>query len=556
MLTSLTVKQFALIDKAQLELEPGMTVFTGETGAGKSMLVDALGAAFGARASSDWVRHGAERAEVVAVWDGEDDRINALLSDQDIELEDELILKRVIGRDGRSRAYINATPVPLKTLQKLGQICLDLHGQHEHQMLMKPGFQCSLLDERVNDAVRHEVEEAFKQWRQIVRRMETLQSERGETEQKAAWMRDEFARLQALEVEEGLGEQLQAEVEAGRHHAQIQQAAAEALMLLDEAEPSARQLVARAGHAVETASSYHDGLKRAGEMIEQIDVLMGELEPELHAVLDESFDPQLLRQHEERLMQLHEAMRRHGTDEGGLLQLMREWEERLSALDTAGWDEASLAKALSEAEGRFSQAAETLTAARVACGKELAEALRPFMDRLSLASMEIRFDVRPDGSKSSWSAAGWDSVSMQVMSNPGEPWRELGSVASGGELSRLVLALKGCGALARMPHIAVFDEVDTGIGGETAWCVGELLALMGNDRQVLVISHLPQVASCADQQVVISKRERDGRTLTSLNPVLDDQRMQEIARMLGGVDNDSRRHAETMLGRGSMVRSQ
>ncbi|NWF36529.1 DNA repair protein RecN [Mariprofundus sp. KV] len=551
MLTSLTVKQFALIEKAQLELASGMTVFTGETGAGKSMLVDALGAVFGARASSDWVRHGAEKAEVIAIWDGEDARINALLAEQEIEPEDELILRRLISRDGRSRAYINGTPVALKLLQQLGAICLDLHGQHEHQILMQPGFQRSLLDARLSGTLQQAVRAAYEQWQQIRLRLHDLQSERGQSEQQAAWMREQLNSLQLLELEPGLGELLQSEVEAGRHYAQIQHAANQALQLLDEGEPNARQLVARAGHEVAAAASYHAGLRAAVELVEQIDALLGELSPELSALLDESFDEALLRSNEERLMQLFEAKRRHGTDEEGLIALMQQWQERLSLLDTAGWDEASLGKSLEEARGRYAEAAQALTEARTDCGAELATALRPFMDRLSLAGMQIRFSVAGNAQQeTAWSEDGWDSVTMQVMSNPGEPWRDLAAVASGGELSRLVLALKGCGLLSEMPHIAVFDEVDTGIGGETAWCVGELLAAMGRERQVLVISHLPQVASCASHQVVISKHEREGRTVTQLRVVEADQRQQEISRMLGGVDDESSRHAEMMLARG------
>jgi len=554
MLTSLTVKQFALIEKAQLELESGMTVFTGETGAGKSMLVDALGAVFGARASADWVRHGADKAEVIAIWDGGDARITALLDDQEIELDDELIIRRVISREGRSRAYINATPVPLKLLQQLGAICLDLHGQHEHQILMQPGFHCALLDARLDGSLQKSVKGAYAQWREIKRSLDGLNAERGESEQQAAWMREQLNSLQSLEIEPGLSEILQTEVEAGRHHALIQQSASEALMLLEEGEPSARELIAKAAHVVEAAAPFHVGLKTSGEFIEQIDALLGELAPELSAVLDESFDEQLLRRNEERLMQLHAAMRRHGQDEAGLLALMDEWSQRLSSLDTAGWDEASLNKALLEASERFVEAAEALTKARRCCGDELSSDLRPFMDRLSLTGMQIRFDVSAHAElESAWSGDGWDRVTMQVMSNPGEPWRDLTAVASGGELSRLVLALKGCGLLAQMPHIAVFDEVDTGIGGETAWCVGELLASMGGDRQVLVISHLPQVAACANHQVVISKSEQEGRTLTQLRPVHADQRLQEISRMLGGVDDESNRHAETMLKRGGAV---
>ncbi len=556
MLTSLTVKQFALIEKAELELEPGMTVFTGETGAGKSMLVDALGAAFGSRANIDWVRHGAERAEVVAVWCGEDARINALLLDQDIEIEDELVLRRVIGADGRSRAYINGTVVSLKVLQSLGQVCLDLHGQHEHQVLMKSGFQQSLLDARVPLELRKRVEGAFQGWRQAKVRLDALQSERGETEQQAEWMRDELSRLQVLEIEPNLSDTLQAEVDAGRHYAQIQKSASEAMLLLDEAEPNARGLIARAGHAVEGAAPFHEGLKAAVGLIEQIDTLIGEVTPELQAALDTSFDEHRLQQQEERLMQLHEAKRRHGCDESELLALMNDWQTRLSALDTAGWDEASLSEAVEKAEADFVAAASQLTEARQACGEGLGDDLRPFMDRLALDAMQVRFDVSSSSEQAAWHADGWDCITMQAMSNPGEPWRDLASVASGGELSRLVLALKGCGALANAPHIAVFDEVDSGIGGETAWCVGELLSLMARERQVLVISHLPQVASCADHQVVISKREQGERTLTTLNPLEEGHRKQEIARMLGGVDDESCRHAEAMLERARAARVQ
>ena len=556
MLTSLTVKQFALIEKLELELEPGMTVFTGETGAGKSMLVDALGAAFGSRATADWVRHGAERAEVVAIWCGEDARVRDLLLSQDIEVEDELILRRVIGVDGRSRAYMNGTAVPLKVLQSLGQICLDLHGQHEHQMLMKLGFQQSLLDARVPSELRQGVEGSFRHWRQAKARLDALQSERGDTEQQAEWMRRELACLQALELETGLSDTLQADVDAARHHALIHQSASEAAMLLDESEPSARDLIARAGRAIEAAAPFHESLREAADLIGQVDALIGEVTPELQAVLNESFDEHRLLQQEERLMQLHEAKRRHQCDENGLLALMEEWQEQLSALDTAGWDEASLTKAVKEAEVEFTAAASKLTEARKACGKELCDALRPFMNRLALDAMQVRFDISKNREQVTWCADGWDHVTMQVMSNPGEPWRDLASVASGGELSRLVLALKGCGALASAPHIAVFDEVDSGIGGETAWCVGELLSLMARERQVLVISHLPQVASCAGHQAVINKHEHGERTLTTLNLLQEGRRKQEVARMLGGVDDESCRHAEAMLERGRATRVQ
>ena len=550
MLTTLIVRQFALMEDVQLELDAGMTVFTGETGAGKSILIDALGAVFGTRASADWVRHGAERAEIIATWCGDDSRLNQLLQEQDIESEEELILRRIISKDGRSRAYVNGVPVALKVLQQLGSICLDLHGQHEHQALLHNDFQRALLDVGVQQDSLEQTRAVFADWQEAQQRLQAIQNQRGETEQQAQWMRSELSRLQDLAIEEGLTDTLQSEVEAGRHYAQIQQAAAEAMALLDEDENSARGLIARAARAVSAVEAFHVGLAGSRELIEQTDALLGEAVPELRAVLDHSFDEAKLHAAEERLMQLHEAMRRHNTDEAGLLTLAEEWENRLSELDTAGWDEASLISAVSVASQSYQKAASKLSDQRLSAAQSLTKELRPFLDRLALAGMQVRFDIHKQDNESAWNASGWDDVCMKISSNPGEPWRALSAVASGGELSRLILALKGCGALRDAPHIAVFDEVDSGIGGETAWCVGELLAAMGSERQVLVISHLPQVAACADAQIAIRKIEQDSRTVTRLEPVVADQRQQEIARMLGGSDADGLQHAERMLKRG------
>jgi len=550
MLISLTVKQFELIEHVHLELGAGMTVFTGETGAGKSMLGDALGAVFGARASADWVRHGAQKAEVTAVWEALDARLMELLDNNDIEADDELILRRVVTAEGRSRAYINGVPVALKTLQQAGAICLDMHGQHEHQSLMQQAVQQQLLDVRIASTLMQEVSLAFGKWKQLQSRLQSLNSERGETEQQALWMREELVRLETLELNEELADALQREVDAGRHHGRIQQAAAEAMMLLDEAEPSVRDMIARAGRAIADVEDFHIGLQRSRVLVDQVDALLGEVTPELRSVLDQSFDEAALHQSEQRLMELHEAMRRHDCDEAGLLVLMENWRQRLVALDTAGWDEATLMKELELAAEQYRRCATALNTARQDAGKALADQLRPFLNKLALGGMQVRFDVHASCDESGWSASGWDDVGIKIMSNPGEPWRELAAVASGGELSRLVLAFKGCGALTDMPQLAVFDEVDTGIGGETAWCVGELLARMGQERQVLVISHLPQVASCADHQVVISKSEKDGRTITALEPVQAGSRQSEIARMLGGAGEQSLQHAAEMLQRG------
>jgi len=284
-----------------------------------------------------------------------------------------------------------------------------------------------------------------------------------------------------------------------------------------------------------------------------MDALASEAEPLLRHALDTTFDVAELQVAEERLMNLHDAMRRHSTDEAGLLSLMTDWEEKLSLLDTASWDEESLRARREAAEAGYRGAAKSLSDTRLKEGGELAKELKPFLDRLGLEGMQIRIEIEAQENKTDWHDYGWDRLQFVASSNPGEPFRPLAGIASGGELSRFVLALKGCGALVNAPQIAVFDEVDVGIGGETAWCVGELLAAMGRERQLLVVSHLPQVAACADHQVRIRKGVEGDRTLTRLEHLDEEKRQEEIARMLGGANDKSLQHAVEMLKRGSAM---
>ena len=551
MLTELSVKQFALIEEVSLDFSSGMTAFTGETGAGKSILVDALGAVFGARASSDWVRHGAEKADISAILESNDSRLLALLREQDIDSEEQLFLRRTITADGRSKAYVNGTPSPAKLLQQIGNICLDLHGQHEHQALLQPDFQRDIVDARLTKELITEVAEAYAVLRSAESALVALQGEQSDTQQQEAWMRDELKRLQTLELEEGVIERLTEQVEAGRHASQIQQAAADALMLLDDDDASVRSLLAKAAHAVGHVSEYHESLREADALMSQMDALASEVEPLLRHALDTTFDVTELQSAEDRLMSLHEAMRRHSTDEAGLLDLMQSWEEKVSRLETSEWDEEKLQAARNTAEADYRKVATTLSSARSKAGESLAKELRPFLDRLGLAGMQIEVEVSANSEQNGWGSSGWDQIQIMASSNPGEPIRPLAAIASGGELSRFVLALKGCGALVNAPQIAVFDEVDVGIGGETAWCVGELLAAMSRDRQLFVVSHLPQVAACADQQVCIRKGVEGSRTLTRLESLSDKMRQEEIARMLGGASEESLQHAGQMLKRGA-----
>jgi len=554
MLTELHVREFALIEDVRLELSSGMTVFSGETGAGKSMLVDALGVAFGARASSDWVRHGADKAEINAVIEGVDESVQQLLREHDMDTGDDVMLRRVIRADGSSRAYINGSPVPAKLLQRIGQLCLDMHGQHEHQSLLRTDFQRQLVDAQVTDKTIKAVTSAYRQWKAERDALHKLLAERDQGVREETWMRDERRRLQGLELHTGLVNELQTQVESGRHFAQIQQAASAALAALEDEDGNIRDRLAGCVHDLDMVAEFKPEIRESLTLLGQVDALLGEAGPNLRALLDEAFEPQVLEAAESRLLDIHEAMRRHDTDEAGLMALLKDLEAKITRMDTGVWDEESQRQRLDTARKEFMTAAETLSAARIRAGKDLCKQLRPFLDRLTLAGMQVRVDVRSQvDDESAWSEHGYDDVVFMAASNPGEPFRELAAIASGGEMSRLVLALKGCGAMSSAPQIAVFDEVDAGIGGETAWCVGELLAAMGRDRQVLVISHLPQVAACAAQQVHIFKEQKKDRTVSRLKPLTADERQVELARMLGGANAKSREHATEMLARGAAL---
>lgn len=551
MIIALQVKQFALFEHVDLEFKKGMTVFTGETGAGKSILVDALSAVFGARANADWVRHGAEKAEISVEIDSSDARVLALLTKHDIEWEDFIHIRRIITAEGRSRAWINGSPTSASLLKQLGDICLDLHGQHEHQALLQNNFQRGIIDSKVSKAALNAVQEAYVSLKSINTLLNNLSSSRNDALEQEAWMREESDRLQALHLEDNLENHLVSETESARHIEQMQRAAASSIAVLDEGDINIRSLLAQACHQIAAVAEHHPALREANDLLNQIDTLTSETIPYLQEVLDSQCDEQALEVSEDRLAGLRAAKRRHNTDEQGLMALLHTWEENLSALDTAAWDEDELKAKQEKAIQTYQAAASLLHRQREQAAEKLFQALRPFLNQLGLKNMQLQARIEANPDMNIWAEMGWDSIDLLAAANIGEPFKRLSETASGGELSRLVLALKGCGALEHEPDTAVFDEVDVGIGGETAWCVGELLSNMSKDRQVFVVSHLPQVAACADHQIAIQKHTAEGRTHTRLQPLNTQARINEIARMLGGLNDESLRHASQMLARGS-----
>ncbi len=551
MLLELAVRHFVVIDEARVRFAPGMTALTGETGAGKSMLVDALAFVFGARATTDLVRAGANQAEVEVLVQADPARVGALLEEAgvDWETDEPLLLKRRLERDGRSRAWVQGAPAPVRLLRALGERLVELHGQHAQQALMRAEAARHVLDAEVAPALREEVARAYRAWREAEEALAALRRAREEAKREEHWLREELARLERLQPEPGLLARLRETVEAGRHRAQILEAAGAALGALEEGEPNAAGLIGEALRMLARASKWHERLGEAEALLSQAQETLGEAAGLLREVLEADWNPAELEEAETRLEELRAMLARHGTDEEGLLALAEKWRRKLELIEAGDWDEARARKALAEAEENYRAAAEQLSEARKRAAEGILARLRPELDALGMEGMALRFAVEPSSDPRDWREHGWDHVALLARTDAAGNWRPFAEVASGGELSRLALALRASGGVDA-PPIAVFDEADVGVGGETAWRVGALLKRMSREgRQVLVISHLPQVAACADHQITVEKTMQEGRPHVRARVLEHEEaRIAELARMLG--DRAATQQAARMLAKG------
>ena len=550
MLLELAVRGFVAIDEVRLSLSGGMTALTGETGAGKSMLVDALAFVFGARGGADLVRAGAERAEVEALVAADPARVGALLEEAGVDWDpaEPLLLKRRVDREGRSRAWVQGAPAPVRLLRALGDALLELHGQHAQQMLMRPDAARRILDAGVPPALLDETAAAFRARREAAEALAELRRSREEAAREQHWLREELERVERLNPEPGLLERLRETVEAGRHRAQILEAAAAAAALVEDGEPSATALTGEAMRTLARASRWDERLARAEALLGEAATGLGEAAALLREVLEADWNPAELEEAETRFERLRALLARHGTDEEGLLRLAEEWRRKLELVEAGAWDEEQAKRRLAEAEAAFLAAAERLTKAREKAAEALLARLGPELDALGMEGMALRFAVEPAADPADWGEHGRDRVALLARTDAAGDWRPFAEVASGGELSRLALALRASGS-ADAPPIAVFDEADVGVGGETAWRIGALLRRMAREgRQVLVISHLPQVAACADRQIAVEKRIEHGRPVARARALDEEGRIAELARMLG--DRAATEQARRMLARG------
>ncbi len=554
MLTHIQIRDFAIIDAVELELGPGLTVLTGETGAGKSILVDALLLAAGGRAGAEVVRHGAERAEVSATFAiGKNAAAHAWLNEQSIEHEGECVLRRVIAADGRSRAYVNGQTMSVQSLRQLGETLVDVHGQMEYQSLVRRSAQRELLDQSgEHRALLGDVADAWRTLSQVKDERDRAAASAQDREARLELLRYHLSELQALDLKAGEAEDLAAERTRLSQRGRLASGAREIIQLLREAEDvSAEQAISRALSTARHVGELDATFAPMAQLIEESLIALREgVEAVERYESDLDADPQRQEWVEERLATMESIARKHRVEIGALLGLQADLQQEFQRLDSLEASMAQIEKRLADAQKKFTGACEKLTAARKSAAKSLGSSISALMQTLGMPGGKFQIDVRPAESAG---VNGADDIEFLVSANPGQPPRSLAKVASGGELSRISLAIQVAAvqtdALAGSLACLVFDEVDAGVGGGVAEIVGRQLRTLGERAQALCVTHLPQVASQAHAHVRVTKLTDGKTTRTALHTLTADERVEEIARMLGGINvtDKAREHAAEML---------
>jgi DNA repair protein RecN (Recombination protein N) len=551
MLVQLAIRDFAIVDHLELEFGRGFTALTGETGAGKSILIDALSLALGERAGGELVRAGCERAEVTAEFATEGIApLQAWLREQALEGDGgRLLLRRVIDAGGRSRAFVNGRAATLNQLREAGEWLVDIHGQHAHQSLLRGDAQRAILDAHAGlSETAAEAAAAFRDWQKVCRARaehQTHATARNAEREQLAWQVEELERL-AMAPEEW--DAIQAEHGRLAHAASLIEGAQGAIDALSDSDAAALAALSGVLSRVRPLVDYDASLKDTVALLESGEANLREAAYALRHYVDRiELDPARLREVEARLEALHSAARKLHLRPEALPERLSELKARLAELQTAT-DLEALAKQEQAARSRYDQLATRLSAERKKAAAKLAREVTAAMKELAMGGGRFEVDLRsllPDGS-----SGGNELVEFMVATNPGVPPRPLARVASGGELSRVSLAIQVITSKAARVPTLIFDEVDAGIGGAVAEVVGRKLRALGEDRQVLVVTHLPQVAAQATEQWSVAKGA-GGAGVRSRVTVLDrSSRIEEIARMLGGVaiTATTRKHAAEMLG--------
>lgn len=550
MLTSLTIKNFTLVDHLDIEFAPGMTAITGETGAGKSLVLGALAMALGDRGDTDRIRTGSSRADVTATFSIAGNPLaRQWLQDHELAEGDECLLRRSLSTEGRSRGFINGQPVTMQQLQQLGDLMIDIHSQHEHQSLLKRDTHRQLLDVFAGAGdLAAQVNTLYQQWRQVRQRLEDRESRAEELEARRVLLQFQLEELETLALGEGELEALEQEQALLANAEQILRDSTAALTLCREGEQGdILSLLTQAHHLLQAMPNKTPALLEAESLLDSARIQVDEAARELQHHID-GFDinPARLQEVEERLSLAYQIARKHRVHPSELGELQHQLSTEMAELSDGSGGLDNLRRQAAELESQLGEAERQLSAKRKEAAGRFASAVNEQLASLAMASASLVVDLTP---LEGHGPHGAEAVEFLLSTNTGQPHRPLIRIASGGELSRISLAIQVVAARhTRIPTL-VFDEVDVGIGGAVAEVVGRLLRELGDKGQVICVTHLPQVASCAHHHLLASKASSSEGVSSRIDPLAQEQRVEEIARMLGGatITAQSLSHAQEML---------
>lgn len=536
MIVELTVENLAIIERSRLELQPGLTVLTGETGAGKSLLIDAIELALGERADTELVRSGARRASVNVVIDLSD-RPEAVVRCQDLGIALEgttLYIQREVAVEGRSQCRIGGKSMPVSVLRQLGAFLIDLHGQHDHQSLLDAERHIGFLDEWIGGPVveiGQRVIAAYERYQEAARRLGSLRQGMRDREQRLDMLRFQINEIEAVNPQAGEMEELEGQLSRLQHAEKLSVAAFGALAAVSDEENCAIDRLGSAIQLIENAVRFDASLE---EVVAPLRAALVEVEEAAHTLRNYSenleADPANLEEVAARIDALKRLRRKYGADENEILTFLATAQEQFALLEEGGSSEEELVASVEKAKKALDKVATELTKLRKERATEFAERVQAQLRDLAMDRAVFSVDFKPKPAD----ATGADVVEFFFSANLGEPPRPLGKIASGGEISRVMLAIKTAMAGRAGVPTLIFDEVDAGLGGRAAMTVARKLRELSEHYQVLVISHLPQIAGQADHHFRIEKGEANGRVITQVRPLPEGDRVEELARMLAG----------------------
>ncbi|MGD9852241.1 MAG: DNA repair protein RecN [Nitrospirales bacterium] len=559
MLAELRISNFALIDALHLEFPSGFLVFTGETGTGKSLLIDAILLLIGGRASSEHIRFGAEEAVIEARFLIPDRHaVLDFLFDHGFLLADQrdLIVRRVLSRSGKNRIYLNGQMAPLQVLQEVGQQLVDIHGQHEQQALLSPKAQLRLLDAFGNlEELLDRYQGLYREWAQAIVALQTFQKHVQDSGRRQDLLQYQFDELRKLNLHPGEDQVLNDEYHRLKHSGRLGELSHQAFQALYEADPSVLEQLSAVKQAIGALSEIDAQGQDWVSLVESAETALREVTDGLRDYRENlEYDPDRMEEIDHRMALIQRVKKKYGKTVEELLVWTHTLEEDLAKLEHSEKEMIRLQSSVEKAEQAMKAVALDLSSRRKSTANQLVQRIRQELAALKLDAMNLQVNLDAEKGGEGYGPSGMDQIEILLAPNPGEPYLPLERIASGGELSRIMLALKTVLAGKDQTPVVIFDEIDSGVGGEAGMVMGTRLRQLGQYHQVCCITHLPQIAAQAHSQCVVEKHTIDNRTLTDVRQVQGKERELEIARMLGGgtLTPTIRKTATELLRRGQM----